>query len=115
MTSQPDAAFLPTKTPAEDSASRARSLGLPFGDDALPEDIPALEAQMDVLTQAISDCEQQLRRLIASEKPEQGITFAQEIHAARQQKLALGVSKELRRVRINRIRANVKTGTSFLL
>lgn len=93
MTNLPDGASLPVKD------------SLP-GDDVLSDDIAELEAQMALFEQAQKDCEIALRRLVEAEDTAKGITFAKEIHEARQLKLQLGVSRELRRVRINRIRAN---------
>lgn len=76
-------------------------------DASLPDDIPALEAQIAEIEQARADCEATLRRLVESEDLANGVYFAQEIHEARQLKLQLQVQKELRRVRINRIRLQV--------
>lgn len=76
-------------------------------DASLPDDIPTLEAQIGEIEQAKADCEAALRRLSEAEDLANGVFFAKEIHEARQLRLQLEVQKELRRVRINRIRLNV--------
>lgn len=80
-----------------------------LSDDAsLPDDISALEAEIAFILQAQKDCEALLRKLVSEEDPANGVFFAQEIHEARHTKLRLEVQKELRRVRINRIRLGIE-------
>ena len=78
-------------------------------DASLPNSIPELEAQMALLEEERRACEATVRRLCETERPDEGICFAQEIHQARQRKLQLEVQKELRRVRINRLRLDANS------
>ncbi|MDR3045233.1 MAG: hypothetical protein LBU75_13375 [Desulfovibrio sp.] len=75
----------------------------------MPNSIPELEAQMALLEEERRACEADVRRLCETERPDEGICFAQEIHQARQRKLQLEVQKELRRVRINRLRLDANS------
>ncbi|MFI3271711.1 MAG: hypothetical protein R3Y11_06375 [Pseudomonadota bacterium] len=106
MTSPTDDALLPDNPPSD---------GTLLGDEALTDDIPTLQRQIVILEQAIADCDTRVRTLTLAENPAAGIFFAHEIHEARQNKLAYGVSKELRRVRINRLKqGGANGGDSFL-
>jgi hypothetical protein len=64
---------------------------------------------MALLEEERRACEADVRRLCETERPDEGICFAQEIHQARQRKLQLEVQKELRRVRINRLRLDANS------
>ncbi|WP_353120502.1 hypothetical protein [Nitratidesulfovibrio sp.] len=75
----------------------------------MPNSIPELEAQMAQLEEERRACEATVRRLCETERPDEGICFAQEIHQARQRKLQLEVQRELRRVRINRLRLDANS------
>ncbi len=112
MTSPTDDALLPDSAPTD----AVPSDGTLLGDEALSDDIPTLQRQIVILEQAIADCDARVRKLTLAENPSAGIFFAHEIHEARQNKLAYGVSKELRRVRINRLKQGnaVAGGDSFL-
>lgn len=76
----------------------------PLDDASLPNSIPELTAQIALLEEQGRVCEAAVRQLCEAENPARGVFFAREIHEARQRKLQLEVQKELRRVRINRLR-----------
>lgn len=60
--------------------------------------------EIATIEQALQELAGQVRATMAAEDPEQGVFFAAEIHALRQQKLVLQTRKELRAVRIRRIK-----------
>lgn len=70
----------------------------------MPDTIPQLMQEIATIEQALQELADQLREKMGAEKPEQGVFFAAEIHAMRQQKLVLQTRKELRAVRIRRIK-----------
>lgn len=60
--------------------------------------------EIATIEQALLELASQLRESMLAEKPEQGVFFAAEIHAMRQQKMVLQTRRELRAVRIRRIK-----------
>lgn len=69
--------------------------------------IAALEAEIAAFERDVTAREQEIRRLMAAEDPAAGVFFAQELHAARLDKMRLTTEIQLRRVRINRLRLGI--------
>ncbi len=69
--------------------------------------ITALEAEVAEYERDMAACEQEIRRLMAAEDPAAGVYFAQELHAARHDKMRLVTEIQLRRVKINRLRLGI--------
>ncbi|MBQ4133330.1 MAG: hypothetical protein IJD04_06320 [Desulfovibrionaceae bacterium] len=67
-------------------------------------DISALEQEIARIEQEEKNCLAELNELLVRENAAQGIFFAQEIHALKQDKLRLNVEKEFCRKRIARLR-----------
>ena len=72
-------------------------------EEILPADRAGLEKRQAELTEELTVCQARIRELSTAENPAEGIFFAQEIHATRQEKLVLEFKKELCRVRLNRL------------
>lgn len=69
----------------------------------LPEDRESLEKQVEELTATQAATVDRIKRLMAAERPFEGITFAPEIFEAQQEKLRLEVEIDIRRKRIRRL------------
>jgi len=75
-----------------------------FLQNALPETIEELEAQIAQIQKVQDQCSRTIRELMEREDPLHGVAFAAEIHQMHQQKNMLETHKEFRRVRIRRLR-----------
>ncbi len=70
----------------------------------LPDDIPALEAEMDRLGDELAATEQRILYFMAAEDPCAGIYYPREIHELKQSKLRLQTEKEFCRKKIARLK-----------
>lgn len=70
----------------------------------LPETIPELEGQIELIEKAQARCVRTIRDLMDREDPMRGVAFPAEIHESHQQKNMLETHKEFRKARIRRLR-----------
>lgn len=76
---------------------------------ALPETIGELEAMAEDLTRQMDACDTRCAELMAAEDPAKGIVHAAEIHANRQQKNQLAVTRQFVQVHLNRLRLDAES------
>lgn len=70
-------------------------------------EIADLESEILKFKESLNLCKAQIRHLMQSEKPSEGLFFAKEIFDQQQDKLRLEVEIELRQKKINRIRLGI--------
>lgn len=73
-------------------------------DASLPTDASGLLADLADLENRLSACQDEIQRLMAAEDPARGIVHSGPIHEAKQLLMMLRYQKELRVVRLNRLR-----------
>lgn len=73
-------------------------------EESWPTDLPGLTARLAELAEEGKALEARLRVLAAAERPEEGLYFARELHAMRQEKIMLCYKQECCRARLGRLR-----------
>lgn len=72
-------------------------------DDILPDAVPELEQLSTAHAKEREECLAYIKRVSALENPEQGVSYAAQLHEAKQYKLMLDFKIEACRVKINRL------------
>jgi uncharacterized protein involved in exopolysaccharide biosynthesis len=75
-------------------------------------EIDTLEIEIKKFKSELDKCKEQIKLLMQSEKPSEGIFFAKEIFDKQQDKLRLEVEVELRQKKINRIKLGIAESQS---
>ncbi|TIH12257.1 hypothetical protein D0S45_18730 [Marinifilum sp. JC120] len=70
--------------------------------------IPEIEVEIENFKKELDLCKQRVKTLFASEKPSEGIFFAQEIFESQQDKLRLEAEIDIRQRKINRMRLGME-------
>ncbi|UZP67230.1 hypothetical protein N1030_16795 [Desulfovibrio mangrovi] len=76
----------------------------PSDAESLPNSIPALEELVASYQQQLKTLDEKQKRLFEAEDPKNGIFFANEIHANRQEKNQMQVQMQFAQVRLNRLK-----------
>ena len=73
-------------------------------DASLPTDAPCLTTELAVLESRLAACRAEIQRLMKAEDPAGGVFHSGAIHQAKQLLMMLQYQKDLRTVRLNRLR-----------
>lgn len=73
-------------------------------DASLPTDPDGLEAEIVEAERRMAACRDEIKSLMAAEKPAEGLFHAEAIHALKQQLMMLRYQKDLRAARLGRLR-----------
>lgn len=75
-------------------------------DASLPTDPAGLEAEIAEAERRMTACRDEIKRLMAAEKPTEGLFHAEAIHSLKQQLMMLRYQKDLRAARLGRLHAD---------
>ncbi len=79
----------------------------PLDDASLPTDATGLTAELAELETRLSACRAEIQQLMKAEDPAGGVFHSGAIHQAKQLLMMLQYQKDLRTVRLNRLRLDM--------